>query len=55
VLRLSRKLITGRLGGKRVRSPVDTANASVARAEPTLTHARVLRLARRLAHRPRVY
>jgi len=55
VLRLSAKLVTGRLGGKRVRSHVDTASASAARAGSALTHARVLRLARRLAHRPRVY
>jgi pimeloyl-ACP methyl ester carboxylesterase len=55
VLHLSLKRITGRLGGKRVRSHLPTASASVAPAEPALTRAQVLRLARRLVHRPRVY
>jgi pimeloyl-ACP methyl ester carboxylesterase len=55
VLRLSPKLVTGGLGGKRVRSHLGTASASLASAQPALTHAEVLRLARQLAHRPRVY
>jgi pimeloyl-ACP methyl ester carboxylesterase len=55
VLRLSPKLITGRLGGKRVRSHLGVASASATRGGSMLTHAQVVHLARRLAHRPRVY
>jgi pimeloyl-ACP methyl ester carboxylesterase len=55
VLRFSPKRITGRLGGKPVRVRLERDSASAASARSTLTHAEALHLARRLAHRPRVY
>jgi hypothetical protein len=59
VLRLGRKWITGRLGGKPVRArvPGSRSSASAAAAGPssTATRAQLIRIARRLAHRPRRY
>jgi pimeloyl-ACP methyl ester carboxylesterase len=55
VLHLTPTRIAGRLGGKRVRSRLDTASASAASSGSMLTHAQVVHLARRLAHRPRLY
>jgi pimeloyl-ACP methyl ester carboxylesterase len=55
VIRIGLKRISGRLGGKRVRSRLDVASASRASAGSALTHAQMLHLARRLAQRPRIY
>ena len=59
VLQIGSKWITGQLGGKpiRARVPGSRSSASAAAAGPraTVTRAQLLRLARRLAHRPRVY
>ena len=59
VVRIGRKWITGRLDGKPVRSrvPGTRSSASAAAAGPrsTATRAQLLRIARRLAHRPRRY
>jgi hypothetical protein len=59
VLRLGRKWITGSLGGKPVRSrvPGSESSAGTAAAGPrsTATRTQLLRIARRLAHRPRRY
>ena len=56
VVHLGRRWITGRLDGKRVRSPVQgTTRIAAARPGSSLTRARVLGLARRLVHRPRAY
>jgi len=56
-LQIGRKWITGRLGGKPVRArvPGSRPDASRAAARPgaTATRAQLLRIARRLAHRPR--
>jgi pimeloyl-ACP methyl ester carboxylesterase len=57
VLRIGSKLITGRLGGRRIRSriPGSGSSASAAAAGSPVTRAQLLRMARRLAHRPRLY
>lgn len=54
VLRVGRKWITGRLGGKPVRTRVPGSQASAAAAGSAVTRAELLRLARRLAQRPRL-
>jgi hypothetical protein len=53
VLRIGRKWITGRLGGKRVRTRSQSA-ASAAAAGSTVSREELLRVARRVALRPRL-
>jgi hypothetical protein len=55
VLRIGRKWITGRLGGRPVRSRVRAAAAGTAAAAgPQVSRAQLLRMAPRLAQRPRL-
>ncbi|MEA2418503.1 MAG: hypothetical protein QOE60_709, partial [Thermoleophilaceae bacterium] len=54
-LRIGRKWISGRLGGKRIRARVPGSRASAADVRSTATRAQMLRVARRLAQRPRLY
>lgn len=53
VLRIDRKWITGQLGGKQVRARVPGSRASIAGAAGSLSTAELLRIAPRLAERPR--
>jgi pimeloyl-ACP methyl ester carboxylesterase len=59
VVQIGSKWITGQLGGKPVRSRVpgsgSSASAATAGARSTVTRTQLLRIARRLAHRPRRY
>jgi pimeloyl-ACP methyl ester carboxylesterase len=55
VVRIGKKRITGRLGGKPFSTRVPGSQASAASAGTTVTREQLLRLARRFAQRPRIY